>query len=433
MKYFLFECKKMLKKKSIWVAMIISVVAIAGFYFFNYSVAERMHQVRMLDLENSQIDIPEKLAKDRIDLEEAEKAGDSARALDLQRGIDIYEKMLENKKFDWDNIIAGNWKAISEKQYEKLNDYVDISKRQNFIVHSIMDQQVSMFTMRASAEERKLVAEIEGEPFIQWDTYIPYHPTMYDNHNGKVLEMWEMSTKRYGKQGFYFLYQVIPYFIIPFIILIGCFVFGNNVSSEATKKKRGMNLYAVLPLKRRQLFFAKYLSGLLFTILFVLVILSVPLIASLFTSGVGSLQYPVLIYDGPIESPFGFETTFLNEWTDEFHFITLGKYFSTVLLMTVVLVVFMFSIYYLLSLFIKNPTVNAAILLIGTFFGMTVLPKAAFNPFTYVDIHRVVNREFAVANFNEAITVGNGLIVLGMIGVIAIVLCYIRFRRFVVE
>ncbi len=413
--------------------MILSVVAIAGFYFFNYSVADRVHQTRMLDLENSQIDIPEKLAQDRIDLEEAKKAGDSAKVLDIERGIAIYEKMLEDKTFQWDNIISGNWAAISEWQFEQLNNLVQISISQNYIAHSIMDQQVSMFTMRASAEERKLVAELGVEPFVQWDYYIPYHPTMYDKHDGKVLEMWERSTKRYGKQGFYFLYQVIPAFIIPFIILIGCFVFGNNVSSEATKKKRGMNLYAVLPLKRRQLFFAKYLSGLLFTLSFVLIIFCVPLIASLFTSGVGSLQYPVLIYDGPVESPFGFETIILNEWTDAFQFITIGKYFSTVLLMTAVLIVFMFSIYYLLSLFIKNPTVNAAILLIGTFFGMTVLPKTAYNPFTYVDIHRVVNREFAVAGFNEAITVGNGLMVLGAIGVIAIVLCYLRFRRYVVE
>ena len=431
MKYFLFECKKMLKKKSIWFATILSIVAIAGFYFFNYSVAERIHQVRMLDLENSQIDFPEKIKQDRIEMEKAQEAGDYSKVEEFQRMITAYENMIEDKKFDWDNIMAGNWSAISEKQYEKLNDFVVISKSQNFIVHSIMDQQVSMFTMRASAEERKLVAGIEGEPFVQWDTLTPYHPTMYDSHDGKVLEMWEMGTKRYGKQGFYFLYQMIPAFIIPFIILIGCFVFGNNVSSEATKKKRGMNLYAVLPLKRRQLFFAKYFSGLLFTILFVFIVLCVPLISSLFTSGVGSLQYPVLMYDGPVESIFGFETNILNEWTDEFHFITLGKYFSIVLLMTVVLVVFMFSIYYLLSLFIKNPTVNAAILLIGTFFGMTVLPKAPYNPFTFVDMHRVVNREFAIANFNEAINVGNGLMVLGVIALVAIVLCYVRFRRYV--
>ncbi|WHT49208.1 hypothetical protein QNH10_06180 [Sporosarcina thermotolerans] len=81
MKYFLFECKKMLKKKSIWVAVILSVVAIAAFYFFNYSVAERVHKTRMLDLETSQIDIPEKLAKDRIDLEEAKEAGKAQRLL----------------------------------------------------------------------------------------------------------------------------------------------------------------------------------------------------------------------------------------------------------------------------------------------------------------------------------------------------------------
>lgn len=433
MKYFLFECKKLIKKKSIWVATILSVIAIAGFYFFNYSAADRIHQTRMLDLKNSQIDYPEKIAADRAELEEAEKAGGSGRILDLKQSIDIYEKMLKDKQFEWDNIVAGNWAAISEKQYEQMNYFAVTSKSQNFPVHSIMDQHVSMFTVRASAEERRLVAEIGGEPLVQWDNFAPYHPTMYDKHDGKVLEMWERGTKRYGKQGFYFLYQVIPTFIIPFIVLIGCFVFGNNVSSEATKKRRGMNLYAVLPVEKPGLFFAKFFSGLLFTVIFVIFMLSVPLISSLFTSGLGSLQYPVLMYDGPAESPFGFESTLLNDWTDEFHFITLGKYFSTVLVLTVALVVFMYSIYYLLSLFIKNPTVNMAILLIGTFFGMTVLPKTPFNPFTYVDIHKVVNREFAVATFNESITIMNGLIVLGSIGLIVTVLCYMRFRKLVVE
>ena len=138
--------------------------------------------------------------------------------------------------------MAGNWTAISEKKYEMLNDNVIVSKSQNFPVAYIMDQQVSMFTVRASAEEQRLLAEAGVRPLVQVDTYTPYHPTLYDKFTGKVLEMWEYTTKRYGMQGFYFLYQIIPTFIIPFIILIGCFVFGNNVSSEATKKKRGMNL-----------------------------------------------------------------------------------------------------------------------------------------------------------------------------------------------
>ncbi|WHT49209.1 hypothetical protein QNH10_06185 [Sporosarcina thermotolerans] len=65
----------------------------------------------------------------------------------------------------------GNWAAISEKQYEQLNYFAVTSKSQNFPVHSIMDQHVSMFTVRASAEERRLVAEIGVEPMVQWDSF----------------------------------------------------------------------------------------------------------------------------------------------------------------------------------------------------------------------------------------------------------------------
>ncbi|MCG3087705.1 ABC transporter permease [Sporosarcina cyprini] len=434
MKHFLFECKKIIKKRSIWIALILSVVAMSGYYFFNYSVAERMHMNRMFDLENSQIEFPEKIAEDRHALEEANKAGDSAKALDLQLSIDIYEKMLADKKFDLDHIEAGNWAAITQKQYEQLDRDVAISKSQNYPVHSMMDQMVSMFTVRATAEELRLLAETGDEPLIQMNSITPFHPTLYDRFTGKTLELWEDTTKRYGMPGFYFLYQIIPAFVIPFIILIGCFVFGNNVSSEATKKRKGLNLYAVLPVNRPGLFFAKFGSGLLCTLLFVFLILCVPLLSSLLTSGVGSLQFPVLIYDGPGESLLGLKSAnILNEWTDEFHFTTLGNYLGMVLLMTAALVFLMYSVYFLLSLFFKNPSVNAALLLIVTFFGMTVLPKSPFNPFTYVDLHRVINGEFAVSHFNDAIDITNGLLLVGALGLVLTIFSYVRFRRYIVE
>ncbi|QTD42117.1 ABC transporter permease [Sporosarcina sp. Te-1] len=417
------------------VTIILSIVAMSGYYFFNYSVADRVQMSRMLDLENSQMDYPEKIAGDRLELEEAEKAGDSTRVLDLQRSIGIYENMLEEKRFEWENIMTGNWSAIAQKQYEELNNTVTISKSQNSPSAYWLDYQpISLFTIRASAEEQRLLAETGVKPLVQVHSYLFYHPTAYDKFTGKALEGWEESTKRYGMQGFHFLYQIIPAFVIPFVILIGCFVFGNNISFEATKKRKGLNLYAVLPLNKRRLFFAKFSSGLLFTALFVFFILSLPLLASLFTSGPGSLQIPVLMYDGPAESLLGLsKSTILNEWTDEFHFITLGKYLGIVLLLTSGLIFLMYSVYFLLSLFFKNPSVNAALLLIGTFFGMTVLPKSPFNPFTYVDMHRVINGEFAVFHFNEAINVMNGLILLCAIGLVVTVLCYLQFRRYVVE
>ncbi|GKV55367.1 hypothetical protein NCCP2222_13140 [Sporosarcina sp. NCCP-2222] len=424
----------MIKKRSIWIALILSVVAMSGYYFFNYSVAERLNTNRMFDLKNSQIEFPKKIAQDRLELEAAKKAGDSAKALDLEISINSYENMLADKKFDLNHIEAGNWAAVAQKQYEELNRDVAISKSQNYPVHSMMEQQVSMFTVRASAEEKRMLAETGVEPLVQINTITSFHPTFYDRFIGKTLEIWESSTKRYGMPGFYFLYQIIPAFVIPYIILIGCFVFGNTVSSEATKKKKGLNMYAVLPVNRPKLFFAKFGSGLLFTLLFVFLILCVPLLSSLFTVGVGSLQFPVLMYDGPGESLLGLKkANILNEWTDEFHFTTLGNYLGIVLLLTAALVFLMYSVYFLLSLFFKNPSVNAALLLIATFFGITVLPKSPFNPFTYVDLHRVITGEFAVAQFNEMINVTNGLLLVGAFGLVLTVLSYVQFRRYVVE
>ncbi|SET15232.1 hypothetical protein SAMN05216389_10666 [Oceanobacillus limi] len=62
--------------------------------------------------------------------------------------------MLEDKQFEWDNIVAGNWVTISEKQFEMLDNNVNISESQNYPTNITMDQVVSRFTMRATAEEK---------------------------------------------------------------------------------------------------------------------------------------------------------------------------------------------------------------------------------------------------------------------------------------
>lgn len=297
---------------------------------------------------------------------------------------------LADNQLELENIEADNWGAISEKQYEILNTILHFYISQEVESSYINDQAISVFTIKATTEEKRILAETGIEPFIQWDTYNAYHPTIYDDFTGDVVELWERSTMRYGVPGFYFLYQIVQMLIIPFIILIGCFLFGNTISSESTKKRRGLNLYAALPLQKGKLFFAKYFSGLLFTALYFIFIMLVPLILSLFTRGIGSLQYPVLIYDGS-ENRYGIESTFLNDWTGEFHFITLGEYFIQVLPLALALILFVYSLYFLLSLFIKNPSVNAALIIIGTYIGMNFLPKHMLNPFSFVDVHGVIN------------------------------------------
>lgn len=433
MKLFLFECKKMLKRRGNQVAIMLSILAMTAFYFANYTVGKNIIQNRLVSLEYSLTEYPEMIRNFKSELEEAEKANDQEKIASLKGDIEFYEYMLAQDQWEWEQISTGNWAPIANKQYERLNEEVNIALSGNHLGHFFEDQAVSIFTLRVTAEEKRLLAEAGIEPFIQNDFYNAFHPTIYDNFTGEVLEMWEEQTKRYGVPGFYFLYQMSQSLIVPFFIVIGCFIFANSISSEATKKQRGFNFYTVLPLKRRALFWAKYGSGLLFTVVFVFFIMSLPLVLSLFTSGTGSLKYPVLIYDGPTEEFSNLEQSFLNEWRDEFHFIPLGEYFQKLIPLAIALVVFLFSLYFLLTLFIKHATINTAFVIMLSYLGMTVLPVAPFNPFTYIDMHKIINRELAVGQFNGAIHSGNGLITLTVISLFLVGISFWRFKRYVVD
>lgn len=433
MKIFLFECKKMLKKRGNQIAIFLSVLAIATFYLINHTVAQNILENRLISLEYSLTDYPEMIRKLMAELEDAKKANNEEKINNLESDIEFYEYMLKEDQWELEQLSANNWGPIAQKQYERLNEMVKVALSGNLVDYYIEDQTVSIFTLRVSAEERRLLAEAGIEPFIQRNFYDPFHPTIYDHFTGKALERWEEATERYGKPGFHFLYQISQSLVIPFFIIIGCLIFANGVSSEATKKNRGFNFYTVLPLKRQTLFWAKYGSGLFFTILFVLFIMSVPLILSGFTSGPGSLQFPVLIYDGPAEQFSGGTQPVLNALRDEFHFITLGEYFLNLIPLTLVLIVFLYSLFFLLNLWIKNATINAALVITTLYLGMAVLPVAPYNPFTYIDMHKIINREFAVTQFNEAIHSGNGMIVLSVVSLILIGVGYWRFKRYVVD
>lgn len=90
--------------------------------------------------------------------------------------------------------------------------------------------------------------------------------TIYDAFTGRAEQSWHALTKRYGQTGLYYLYQMMGKYYVLFAILIGLFIFGNTISSESTRKKRGLSFYFGQPICKWALFFAKYSSGLIATI-----------------------------------------------------------------------------------------------------------------------------------------------------------------------
>ena len=205
---------------------------------------------------------------------------------------------------------------------------------------------------------------------------------------------------------------MMPNYYLTIIILIGLFIFGNTISAESRGKKRGLHFFFVQPIPKMRLFMAKYVSGLLYLIAFILLIVAAPLVSSLFTKGIGSLQYPVLFYEGAIPNSFDPQYTRLSAENDSFHFIPMGEYFLQAIGLALVLAFFLYSLYLLISFFVKSPTINLLIVAGLTFGGMMALSPSIYNPFTYVDIHRVLNGEIAALSIDPSIHFQNGVILL---------------------
>ncbi|OMC86486.1 ABC transporter permease [Viridibacillus sp. FSL H7-0596] len=421
---FLFEGKKVLKKKTTWAAFFLTIAAVIGLYFFNYSLAKSIQQGNIARLEYI-IETFQKWTKDaEVEKKEAKKEGSRKKVKSLTDDIKRNQKSISKYTTQKENYINEDWHKLYKEQIPDLQYWID-----NFDSYSrgYDDQIINNFTGRATLEEILLIDKNDVTPFIQNSIYTPYLPTIYDEFTGTVKEEWGQETKRYGTTGLTYIYQLIQHLYIPILILIGCFIFANNVSSDISNKKKGLNFYFVLPIHKKKLFIAKYLSGFIYTLGFVVFMLLVPLLCSLFTKGLGSFKYPVLIYEGSEPNPFNSEYNTLDPLKDQFHFINLSSYLLQALLLSIVLVIFLYSIYYVLSLFVRNPIVTAILVGIITFLGMKY--PAAYNPFTYVDIHKVLNGETATLAFNPAIDLQNGIFVLLGVGCLMILLGYIRFSK----
>lgn len=430
MKLFIFELKKLVKRKTNIVAAGILMVALITLYFFNYTLAMSIHQKNMKKFETNLEEIPmllEQLKAEKIIAEEKE---DREALYRIEVGLEWYENELVESEAQLEGYKNENWEIVYPYQIEDYERLFINSLNPDRPDYFMEEQWGNWFTLKASLAERKLMLERKVEPFYQDEIMWPWLATIYDNFTGKAKQLWQEKSTRYGVHGYYFLYQLLPFLFIPIVMLLGCFIFANNVSLESGKKHRGMDFYKVLPISRKKLFFAKYFSSMVYCFLFTVLMLIIPLICSVFTKGLGNLKYPVLVYDGSPPSSMGKKYNVIDSVRDSFHFIDLGEYLGKTILLAFMLFIFLHSLYFLVSLFVKNPSINLVITSFLVFGGMMLLPKAAYNPLTYIDIHRTINQEIATLSFfNYSINFQNGLLSLFAAGVVTFILGYIKFNK----
>jgi len=197
---FLFECKKILKRKTTWAAFMISVVAVIGLYFFNYSVAKDVRQGNITRLHNIIVTFQNWLS----DAKSSEKGvGD----MDQKDTIAHFQKAVGSWEQRKVNYSEGNWKEFYQEEINQLQPAVSQLGSVLTSPIKIEDQSISWFTLRATLAEMKQIGENDVEPFIQNSVSVinPYLSTIYDQFTGSAKKQWENGTKRYGIFGLYYL------------------------------------------------------------------------------------------------------------------------------------------------------------------------------------------------------------------------------------
>lgn len=416
---FLFEFKKLLKQKTIWFLVGVTMVAILVLYGFQIVMSETTHQ-QVLDhydlLINLNLEIAEQLS---IEREEAIQADDEAWIEEVIISEDYthqsYEEWLQLKA----DYKARNFEQILQKQLDSLEFYVD---PYNEAVHAIVEQPVSNFTQRATYAEKQYLLQNQIDPFVQKGIYEVFLPTAYDDFTGTAQEVWTEITNRYSTKGVYYLYQLIQNLYLPAVILIGCFIFGNTFSSELQKKTRKIRFHQVQPFKQEQLFIAKFSAGYLVLFLYVIVMIALPLIVATVVDHFGSLDYPVLVYDG-----YTTNRMIDNENLDTFHFITLNNYLSKAFFLAFTSSLLIYGLYYFFSRWSREPILTTLLTGVTCYLGLLI--SSPYNPFQYLKIDLVITNEIQLQTWNTGFNFTTGILLTFIVGLLFVLANYKLFKR----
>lgn len=423
------EIKKLWKRKATWFAVSVTIAAICALFYFQQETIEQMGIANEQVFQDHLIFYNQIVEDGKEELDVLQAQGDSAALEEKQLMLERSQVSVENIEKRRDAYYAGDWATFYEGDVEQLEFLLDPA---NYASYSMEEQDVSNFAIRASLEEKYALLESGATPLLQQPMSYNMMPTLYDEFTGYSLTSWNLSTNRVGTDGWTILFDFVKIHFIPLVLVVTIFLFGNTVSSELRRKRRGLHFFHVQPVGKSRVFWSKYVVGLVHVALFSSLFLAVPLLLSLFTRGLGSLAFPVLVYDGPDMSAFNGRTPVTSADYDTFTFIPLSEYFMQSSVMAIGMAVAGFSLYFLLSFWLRNPGVTL-LATVGISLGAGYLWQSPYNPFQYLAIDRIVTQQNRVLliNFDYTWQLGAGLL-LG-VGLLCALFAFVAFRRVVVR
>ena len=248
--------------------------------------------------------------------------------------------------------------------------------------------QISEFSNQASNVFRKELIDRKIKTMnLIYDRSITFYDKTKDE---KIIDTAINAQIPKDTSSFILLFRLIYQYKLPIIlILISVFIYAGGYKYEFINDN-SYDLVKTQPLDLRKVYDKKFVASLIFCFRFLLIILGAILILGFIKDPRNTLNFPILKYLGRVEDP-----NLAIDYSNNFTYISLGRYFLELSILSFSLLVFLVSLTQMLSLICKDifkTYLSLVFILLIMFVGLYIGKSYSFlNPISYFLPEKIVD------------------------------------------
>ncbi|MBP3041609.1 hypothetical protein J9303_19395 [Bacillaceae bacterium Marseille-Q3522] len=346
----------------------------------------------------------------------------------VHKGIAFARERAEKITSALEGFEQGDWLPLYEYQLFE-NRFYNMEFETGNIDAPSLNESVGQFTVDVSMAEKHWLMERNIQPVFAGE----FTFTIFHQLHEEVIDEFKENNRKIDHSGLFSLYNYFENFnyFIPMILFL--FLLGGGFASERGKKNT-LHFLKTQPISLKNIFLGKVMNATSVSVCSCMTIFGfIVLIGSLFNR-FGDWAYPILHYDHPSVVATSAYTGMKSIGNNGFHFIPLGEYLVQSIGLFLLCLLFLLVLTIFLSLFFKNQltvfTTAILIAIVGYFVSVDYFVEMAYlSPFTYFNIHKIMNGELSILFDNPSINIYTGSFVLLSAILILLIVGYLLLMK----
>ncbi|MDV2581651.1 ABC transporter permease [Alkalibacillus haloalkaliphilus] len=379
-----FESLKIIKSKYFLSLITLITIILCSYYSYNYVQTLSLDAV-IQDARTTLEMEEERLALYEEEINEGNMNENSMEVEDTLTRIDFISERLQG-------YLDEDWERVTTAEYQRAAE----EKERNDNIYSWPTE----FTSEVRYEENKWLADHQLRPVFPihyWSAL-----TIYDEAFDSTVieeEVHNFHNKHSGNS-LYFLYNSynLGFGIVGVAFLL--FLFGDIITKESMGRNGTINFLTTQPHSHLKIITSKFLTVMIVTVGLLISLTFLGVLLGIVFDYFGEWMYPVLIYQPELSMSF----------------IPMGLYLLYCAILFLLVVLFSYSLMFLFSVMTNRTSVALGLTLVTLIIGMQLNETiqettfAAYYPFTYIDVEKIITQEWAALHDNFELTLHNGVI-----------------------